>query len=203
MSAEQVGWAAVMAKPMAEELAEKHIRKAGFRVYLPRYRKVLRTTYRDELGRVRRNGKSEIVMRPLIVGYLFVELHPGQQWRSIGRCIGVVDHEPFLILRAGGETPALIRPELIDVLRDRENKREFDDPHFRKKRAARKSFAAGALPLKPGERVRVESGPFAGYWGRLDDMDDSGRFQAIVEIFGRDTPIWLDPEQVTTIEVAA
>lgn len=61
-----------------EERAEKHFKEAGSRVYLPRYRKELHGYRIDEDGkRIRCRGVS-YAMRPLLPGFIFVELHPGQ-----------------------------------------------------------------------------------------------------------------------------
>lgn len=66
-----LGWAVIAARAGSEEHAERNLRGAGFRVYLPRMRCVL-------TGHRRPNGHGETVLRPMLRGYLFAELHPGQ-----------------------------------------------------------------------------------------------------------------------------
>lgn len=56
-------WYAVYTKTGAENLAEGHLQRQGFRVYLPRYRKERRHARRITL-----------VKAPLFPRYLFVEL---------------------------------------------------------------------------------------------------------------------------------
>ena len=62
-------WVIVETKQSAEEVAERSLRQAGYRVYLPRYRKLL-----SPHGRGRQPVTS---MRPLFARVLFV-----QDWRG-------------------------------------------------------------------------------------------------------------------------
>lgn len=48
-----------------------------------------------------------------------------------------------------------------------------------------------------GEVVKVIAGPFRGYSGPIQDiMPERGKVKALIEIFGRETPVELDFEQV-------
>jgi Transcription termination factor nusG len=80
---QNAGWCVVMSKPAAEEIAERSIREAGYRVYLPCYRKILRGSRFGEDGRRIRSRRDEVVLRPLFPLYLFVELCPHQQWSPV------------------------------------------------------------------------------------------------------------------------
>lgn len=51
----------------------------------------------------------------------------------------------------------------------------------------------GVAPWSRGEVVEVRSGPFAGYSGVVESVNvGQGRLVALVEVFGRDTPLELE-----------
>lgn len=54
--------------------------------------------------------------------------------------------------------------------------------------------------LETGDRVRIESGPFASYWGFVDQVFENGRALIDVMIFGRSTSVELDVAQVSKSE---
>lgn len=165
-------WVVVISKPMNEDLAEKSIREAGYRSYLPRYRKVLRGVRIDETGRrIRSRQSGEIVLRPLFPRYLFAELYPNQQWRAILSASGVMD----FIWR--GERPASLTEGMIELIRQVERDGEFDEarPESKQGRAdLEKLLHDGKTPL-----VRVPE------WndkiGRLTALHGQGK--AVVWLF--------------------
>jgi transcription antitermination factor NusG len=182
MLTEGPGWCVVMSNPMGEELAERGIREAGYRVYLPRERKMLRG------DGTRKRPRSEIVMRPLFRGYLFAELHPNQQWHPIRDARGV--SRSALIMR--GERPALLPPALVEAIRIKEQAGDFDDPRIAaKNRPTRKAFNDGKLAFKKGEIVRIETGPFESHLAQLVDLDQQGRAILLHDLLGvlRDVPL--------------
>jgi transcriptional antiterminator NusG len=52
-----------------------------------------------------------------------------------------------------------------------------------------------------GERVRVADGPLEGFFGVVDEIElDKGTIRVIVSMFGRDTPVDLEFDQVETVK---
>jgi transcriptional antiterminator NusG len=52
------------------------------------------------------------------------------------------------------------------------------------------------LPYQFGERLRIKDGPFASFTGSVHQLDESGRMEWLAAIFGRETPVALDVDQV-------
>jgi transcription antitermination protein nusG len=53
------------------------------------------------------------------------------------------------------------------------------------------------LDIAVGENIRVRTGPFAGFIGVIDHVDDTrGKLRVLVSMFGRETPLELDFTQV-------
>jgi transcription antitermination factor NusG len=164
-------WVAVMTKPLSEEVAARSLEGRGWRVYLPRYRRVLRGVRLDaEGGRHRTRGAGEIVLRPLFRGYLFAEVEGGL-WRGIVGLPGVLR----LVTRREGEhmVPRVVDEGLIEGVREAERSGEFDEVRGDGVRS----------DLKIGAQVRV---------AELDDrvaelvgLDEVGRARVLVEILGR------------------
>ena len=92
----RASWFVVQTQPRAEAKAKRHLINQGFTTYLPVYRR-----------RVRHARRSEIALRPLFPGYLFVRLDPEQQrWRSINGTVGVrqiLTDGDYSTLRAGAD----------------------------------------------------------------------------------------------------
>jgi len=167
---QDAGWCVVMSKPAAEEIAERSIREAGYRVYLPCYRKILRGSRFGEDGRRIRSRRDEVVSRPLFPLYLFVELCPHQQWSPICRSTGVTR---VLGVDTVGR-PALLAPELVHLIRETERCGEFDE--------AREDTGV-RTDLSPGDAVRVpEMNNLA---ATLTRLADHGRAHVVGEVLGR------------------
>ena len=157
-------WVIVETKPSAEEVAERSLRQAGYRVYLPRYRKVL-----SPHGRAR---QPVTTMRPLFARVLFVQDWRG--WPAMGMRMNCV--VGLMLLRP--QVPAKLSDEDVALIIERERAGEFDES------APTGSGAAVRSDLDPGEEVELEA--FGSrIMGVLDELTSDGRAIISALMFGR------------------
>jgi transcriptional antiterminator RfaH len=153
-------WFAVHSQANAEQKALLNLRTQGFEAYLPHYMKTRRHARR-----------VNHVKAPLFPRYLFVRLDPERhRWRAVNSTYGV----SHLICQ--GELPAPVSDRLIDEIRGRED-------------------ASGAIrlnriiPPKPGECVRIVSGPMMDMTGIFECELDEDRVVILLDIIGRSTRV--------------
>jgi transcriptional antiterminator NusG len=145
----------------------------GYRCYGPTVRK-----------RLMQRGRLVEVERDMFPGYVLADLRPGiHDFKRAKASPGVRDY-----LRVDGE-PRPLPTALVDAMRDRE-KMLAERYRLRYGRSGRRA------DFEMGQEVAVVEGPFARFFAKVEALDDRGRVQLLVDIFGRKTPLWLDGCQV-------
>lgn len=148
-------WYVVQTQIRGEEQAARHLRNQRFDVFLPRYRK--------EVRHARRRHEA---LRPLFPGYLFVALDIDlERWRAINGTIGVRR------LIASGESPTPVPDGVVEEIEAR-----GDDAGI---------VALAPRTLRPGQGVRLETGPFAQCQGIFEEMVDERRVVLLLDLLGR------------------
>lgn len=109
--------------------------------------------------------------RPFFPGYLFVQADLGALGQS---CI---QHRPGVVRLVGlGDEPTPIPAAVVDEIRERVQLAQAQDP----------LGLCGGATLQPGDKVRVLSGPLAGYEGMFDTrLGGPARARILVEFMGR------------------
>lgn len=126
-----------------------------------------------------KNGQKRTTTRKFYPGYIMINMIMTDfSWhmvQSIPKVTGFV---------GGKNRPAPMGPgEAERILSLMETRQEQPRPKF--------SFEVG-------DEVRVEDGPFAGFNGVVEDVnDDKGKIKVLVSIFGRQTPVELSFMQVS------
>ena len=126
-----------------------------------------------------KNGQKRTTTRKFYPGYIMINMIMTDfSWhmvQSIPKVTGFV---------GGKNRPAPMGPgEAERILSLMETRQEQPRPKF--------SFEVG-------DEVRVEDGPFAGFNGVVEDVnDDKGTIKVLVSIFGRQTPVELSFMQVS------
>jgi transcriptional antiterminator RfaH len=149
-------WCAVHTHAQAESKAASHLRRQGFEVFLPRYRKTRRHARR-----------VETVPAPLFPRYLFVALDPTEtRWRPILSTVGVSNLVRF------GTAPAAVPTEVIDGIRAREDEEGF-------------VAVTCVADLRAGDRVRIVAGPMSDVDALFECARDNDRVTLLLELLGR------------------
>jgi transcriptional antiterminator NusG len=143
---------------------------------------------RDKIGRIlvpveeetrNRNGRRSTIKRKVFPGYVLIEMELNDQtWYLVKNTIGVTG---FV---SSGNKPV--------PLQDREVQEVLD------------ALAGDARRLTPqwqkGEVIRVTSGPFADFNGTIEEVTpDKQKVKVLISIFGRDTPVELDFNQIERV----
>jgi transcriptional antiterminator RfaH len=159
-------WYLVYCKPRQETVARENLARQGYEIYLPFMRDVRR-----------RQGKRVAVIAPMFPRYLFIHLSSQtDNWGPIRSTLGVVS-----IVRFGREA-ARVPDSLLAALRSREDTQGIQ-----------------ILPIeeyKPGSRVRITHGSFAGYEGIFQAASGRDRVTVLLDILGRDARTTVDTASI-------
>lgn len=128
-------WYAIYTKPRQEERAESNLRAWCVETYMPRV--AVRT--RDSF-----NGRASHIAKPLFPRYLFARFRADELMHKIYYTRGVHSLVKF------GDCPTPVADEIIELLRGQ---------------SGPDGFVHIGEALKPGDRVRVISGPLRDFIG--------------------------------------
>ena len=148
----------------------------------------------------RRTKKWQERSELLMPGYMFIEMPPASEapsWRAIVSCDGVV--APLGLVGAdGGVVPMPIPGRLVERLIAAQSGMEFDDTREAKRRRGqtRENALAEMCRRMSGAEVMVIDGPLRSFSAVVDEIDSLTRIKVLVAIFGRLTPMWVEPWQV-------
>lgn len=130
-----------------------------------------------------RGGKKVVKEKNLYSGYVFIEatLTPEVIYQ-LQNTTNVID---FLRGREKGAKPEPLREsEVMRMLGNMDEQLET-------------APADDISSFMVGMRVKVNTGPFAGFDGEIEKLDkEKQKLIVMVKVFGRETPLELDPSQV-------
>lgn len=151
-------WYLVYTKPRQERCALQNLEQQGYVCYLP-------TFPVEKL----RQGILKVADEPLFPRYLFIRLGQGdsaQSWGPIRSTKGVSRLVSF------GAEPARVDDRLIDLLKSQEGGVQAEPKRL----------------FKPGQRVRLSEGPFAGIEGIFQMADGERRVMVLIELLSKPVP---------------
>lgn len=154
-------WHVAQIKPNGLSLAEQHLTRQGFACFCPTQMKL----------RIKAQLKqSKPIMRPLFPGYLFVQFSADQPgWQSINSTRGITR-----LLEHGQNNLRSLPTTFMAALLAR-----CDDT----------GLLMEAENIKPGDRVRLLSGPFADLITTVEKLESQDRLQVLFDLLGRQTRV--------------
>jgi transcriptional antiterminator RfaH len=123
-------------------------------------------TFRPVHEETRRRGSKFVpALRPLFPGYLFIAFDPADgRWRAVNSTYGVARLVSF------GSAPARVPDALVwGLLR----------------RCDRSGKLLRPGEVNPGDRVRIATGPFAGFAASVESFAPNMRLRLLLELMGQ------------------
>jgi len=129
----------------------------------------------EETVEIKNNERKEKVKK-MFPGYLFVQMKPDEGvWYMLRRLPGVAK-----LVGTKSEPTPVSEDEINRILRQLGEKMKKIEVDF-----------------ELNEVIKVISGPFRGYTGAISEINpDRGKLKALISIFGRETPVELEFDQV-------
>ncbi|HWI48642.1 MAG TPA: transcription termination/antitermination protein NusG [Rummeliibacillus sp.] len=144
--------------------------------------KIFRVIIPEEQETEVKDGRKKTYMRKTFPGYVLVELvMTDDAWYVVRNTPGVTG---FIGSSGGGVKPTPLLPEEVEVILQQMGANE----------------ASVELDFSVGDLVEVLEGPFAHFQGIVNEIiADKGKISVTVDMFGRQTKMELDFDQVLKV----
>ena len=141
--------------------------------------KVFRVLVPEEETVELREGKRFEKVKKMFPGYVFIEM--------------TLDEGSWYVIRQTPGVAKFIGSKVTPTpVSDREMQRVLKQLGVKEEKIE--------VAFEQGETVRIISGPFRGYTGSVDEINpERGKLKALINIFGRDTPVEVNFEQVEKV----
>ncbi|TET40499.1 MAG: transcription termination/antitermination factor NusG [Dehalococcoidia bacterium] len=119
-----------------------------------------------------KGGQRRSVSKKLFPGYIMVKMNLDEEsWDMVRNTPGVVG------FASGGSKPSPLTREEADRILER----------------MQEAPAEVSIGFRKGESVRITTGPFVDFIGKVDEMNlDKGKVVVLLNLFGRQTSVELD-----------
>jgi len=141
--------------------------------------KIFRVIVPEEEETEIKDGKKKVMKKKVFPGYVLVEIiMTDDSWYVVRNTPGVTG---FVGSSGAGSKPTPLLSEEIEVVLKRMGVEE----------------GRVEVDFEVGDSVTVKEGPFANFGGTIEELDtDKSKVRVLVNMFGRDTPVELDFDQV-------
>ena len=125
-----------------------------------------------------KGGKRKVTTKRVFPGYVIVNMTmDDDSWYTVRHTPGVTG-----FVGSGAKPIPLRRSEVVEIL---------------KRMGLIESNKPKVIDLDIGENIRIRSGPFANFEGIVKEiLADKGKVRVNISMFGRETPVELDYEQI-------
>ncbi len=135
--------------------------------------------------RILKSGKKKVTKNTSFPGYMLVEMNMTDETmvlvKDTQRVTGFVGNQKRPRPIPDSEVLRLTQPELVESVEDA-------------------SAVEVEIEFEKGENVKVKEGPFANFEGVIDEVSaEKRKIRVLVSIFGRETPVELNYNQVDKI----
>jgi transcriptional antiterminator NusG len=178
-------WHLVQISQQAFSLAKEQLEWARYSIYAPLAREMVKPKSRQlPLGqRKNRHLFARERLSPYFGAYRFVRFDPKfDPWHDLFKLVGVHG------IGCAGNVPVAMPDTLIESLQAKEQNG-----------AIPVDVSVKALFYKVGEQVRVTDGPFVGFTGTVERVDENGRIRLLLALFSALTPVELTADDVDKV----
>lgn len=178
--AQEASWYVAVVLSGSEWRAAKEFHEDGIETYVP-----VQVTWKPRNSR-RGDHRHVRHSAPLLPGYVFARMPPA----LIGEAM-----ESEIVFGALSEAgiPKRLPEAIISDLQARERRGEFDETRKTKRTKNKKGIMPDWAAI--GAVVRAIRGPFSGLFGKIESIEANTLLVGL-ELFGRATPVHMEPGQV-------
>lgn len=161
-----VDWHLLLCKPNQNQIAFKHLARAGLDLFMPQH-----------MVERRWRGQLRTEQRPIFKGYLFFSARATVlPWPQIRNTPGVSQ-----IVGFGQNGPSRVPTEIVEGLRQRCDGSGLLQPES---------------DLAAGDTILITSGPFTDFVSKIEQIEDDKRVHVLLELLGAHTRVVLDRQRV-------
>jgi transcription antitermination factor NusG len=159
----RINWFVLNTRASSEFKAAEKVQDLGYETFVPTE------------GRYRRRSRyaraKELVQYPLLPSYLLIASNDNVRW------FDVLSLDPVLGVISSGDRPATVRPSVVNELKQRHVKHEFNAPDCQKFMRTGHEFAAG-------DECEIMAGPFRGHEVTVQTITGNAA-SVVLDLFSR------------------
>lgn len=122
------------------------------------------------------------VLAPMLPGYLFARLHYEVEWPRLS--VRIPAERIHAVERPDG-SPYVVHDVFMQAVFEKETEEGEKQPEKAK--------------FQPGHAVRMLTGPFQDWFGKVERLEDGDRIRVLLDLFGRETPVVQSSSEIEAV----